>query len=237
MILNCLSWAKRYKDLISFSVIILFIFVIRVFQEKRSKWHRYYQNKLRESVRPLLQKVLTYYIQTGKKPGQSVDLGAGVGNETVDLLKKDWRVTSVDAESKAVDIIKQRADAQNCSGRLKVICSKFENLNWANIETSDLVFASYSLPFCHRKKFQGVWKDLISKLRPGGYFAGHFFGNQHLGFSKNDMENMVFFSKHEMLTLFKQFKVESILENIQDTVSGTGARIHEHVFEVIAQKL
>lgn len=218
-------------------IILFFLFATKHFQERRNKWHQYYKIKLKEPVRPLLKKVLTHYMQTEKKPGQAVDLGAGVGNESVELLKNEWRVMSVDAESQALEIINQRTDIQNYRDRMKIIFSKFENFKWSNLEMPDLVFASYSLPFCHREKFQTVWNDLTSKLRPGGYFAGHFFGNQHLGFSRKDMKSMVFFSKEGILALFKQFKVKDLSESIQDTVSGTGAAIHEHVFEVIAQKL
>lgn len=114
--------------------------------------------------------------------------------------------------------------------------ARFEELHWELLPEVDLLCASYSLPFCNPKEFEDVWENVTSKVLPGGRFAGHFFGPQYQGFSSKEMQSMTFLTKEEVLRLLQDFDVEYFHESEEDGQSGTGRKIHSHVFEVIARK-
>lgn len=42
----------------------------------------------------------------------------------------------------------------------------------------DMVKASFALPFCDPVDFPGLWSRIVTAIRPGGRFAGQFFGDR-----------------------------------------------------------
>ena len=69
-------------------------------------------------------------------------------------------------------------------------------------------------------------------MRPGGRFAGQFFG---LRDSWANEKEMTFHSEDQVRALFKNFEIERFHEMDEDGTSASGPK-HWHVFTVIARK-
>ena len=68
-----------------------------------------------------------------------------------------------------------------------------------------------------------------------GYFVGNFFGINDSWVKIK--EKMVFLSKEEVLTLFKNFEIIDFQEKEYDGKTGLGKIKHWHVYDVIAKKI
>src|SRR5438046_10615075 len=62
-------------------------------------------------------------------PALAVDLGCGGGTDTVELLRRGWRVLAIDAEPHAIEFLRQRSDLINVD-RLKTRVSRLEHRTW-----------------------------------------------------------------------------------------------------------
>lgn len=196
-----------------------------------SKWDKYYKNKMYQPPREVVVKSLDFF----QTPGQVLDLGCGIGNETAYLLDNGWDVWAIDCEPKAIEIMKERKDI-NSSHRLVTEVAKFENLNWKKLPQFDLICAAYSLPFCEPQQFSSIWTCIKEKINPNGRFAGHFFGMNYSGFSNAEKSKMTFLTKEQIIELLDGFDIEYLREVEEDGVSGTGLKCHSHIFYVIAKK-
>lgn len=210
-------------------ILLIAVLSVGVLAHQRGKWDKYYRRALTHPPRQLVVDALNLFPRQGK----AIYLGCGAGNETALLLNHGWRVWAIDSEPKAVQLLLTRTPDQE---RLVATIARFEELHWELLPEVDLLCASYSLPFCNPKEFEDVWENVTSKVLPGGRFAGHFFGPQYQGFSSKEMQSMTFLTKEEVLRLLQDFDVEYFHESEEDGQSGTGRKIHSHVFEVIARK-
>lgn len=196
------------------------------------KWDKYYKNKIGQPPRQLIVEALNRF----QKPGKAIDLGCGVGNEAAVLLNHGWEVWAVDGQSKAIQMIKERADIKDPEKLVLTVASFEDATLWNGLPEVDFIYASYALPFSKREKFYDVWANIVQKLNQNGRFAGHFFGLNYRGFNNEEIKEMTFLTKDEILHLFQGFEIEYFQEIEKDDESGTGHTIHSHIFEVIAQK-
>ena len=221
---------KFKKIWLTSSLLILLLIGIAALQH--GKWDRYYKNKLDQPPRQVIVKALNLF----ELPGKAIDIGCGVGNETILMLNSGWQVWAIDSEPKALQIINQRKDIKDSRKLLAAIANFEENSTWDMLPQVDFISASYALPFCNRHSFEKVWTHIKQKLNSGGRFAGHFFGLNYQGFTEKEMKQMTFFTKEEILNLLQDFDIEYFQEVEEDSKSGTGKAIHSHIFEVIVQK-
>jgi SAM-dependent methyltransferase len=225
--MNMTKWKK-----ISIIFTLLVILFLGLGILKQGKWDRYYKNKMGQPPREIIVEALNLF----KKQGKAIDLGCGVGNEAVFLLNKGWEVWAIDSEHQAIQIINKRNDIKEPE-KLTSVVNKFEEESvWDALPDVDFIYASYSLPFCNQSEFKRVWSHVKQKLIPGGRFAGHFFGLNYLGFPEQEVKEMTFLKREEVLSLFQDFDVESFKEFEEDGQSGTGRQTHSHIFEIIARK-
>ena len=105
--------------------------------------------------------------------GVAVDLGCGAGSEILDLLRRGWYVFAIDQEASAIQGVKDRVGAE-LAKNLRCSIQKIENIT--ELPDSDFVFAYHSLPFCDVRAVEKIFERVQSVLRPGGLFAGSFFG-------------------------------------------------------------
>lgn len=213
------------------TIFLVSVLLIGLIVLQSGKWDRYYKNKMSQPPRQLIVDALNLFHNRGK----AIDLGSGVGNEAILLLNRGWQVWVIDENLKAIQLIKSRSDI-TAQERLTTIIAKYEELNWSLLPQVDFFYAAYALPFCNPQEFEKVWKQIKAKIVPGGRFAGHFFGLNYQGFDKQEMKAMTFLTKKEVLELFQGFDIEYFQESEKDGQSGTGRKIHSHIFEVIAQK-
>jgi tellurite methyltransferase len=161
-------------------------------------------------------------------PGAAVDLGYGSGNETLHLLCGGWRVLGIDREAQAAALLEQRIPEElRHAAELRV--AGFEDVT---LPPADLIFAGFSIPFCHPTRFDALWAQIRDALRTGGRFAGQLFGVED-DWAQNP--NMTFHSRSHVERLLDGFDVENL-----DEVCGPGRSFAGpkkwHVFHVIARK-
>ena len=196
------------------------------------RWDAYYQNKLNEPAREFVVKTL----QVIPTPHQAVaiDLGAGVGHETLLLLEKGYHVKAVDNQKAAFDFMLKRPEIVKYKDRLTTITSPFESLDLSQLPAADIIIASFSLPFCRPENFDSFWISIVQKIKPGGYFIGNTFDPGFTAFAESDRMKMTFHTKAQTAALFKGFKIFRLNE-IRKEATTLGK--YDHYYEIFAQKL
>jgi SAM-dependent methyltransferase len=97
---------------------------------------------------------------------------------------------------------------------------------------ADLIYASFSLPFCAPGKFPELWRSIRRALRPGGHFAGQLFGDQDEWHGNRSMN---FHSLREIRTLMRGYRVELLRETVEEGQSFEGPK-HWHFFDLILER-
>ncbi|PWJ43655.1 Methyltransferase domain-containing protein [Quadrisphaera granulorum] len=135
-------------------------------------WARYNAAQTGREPRELCRQVLAL---AGPGLGRTaIDLGCGAGVETRALLAAGWRVHAIDSAPDTRAVVTRTAADQDLS-RLTIHHAPFADLD--ALPEADLVYAGYSLPYCDPSAFPRVWAAIRGALRPGGWFAGNFFGD------------------------------------------------------------
>ena len=162
-------------------------------------------------------------------PGFAVDLGCGDGRDTVELLRRGWRVFALDAQEEAIRRLRERVvDAD--AGWLETRVASFEDARWP---AADLVNSSFALPFCPPVHFDAVWTRVRASIRRGGRFSGHLFGDRDGWVATRDM---TFHSRDDAEALLAGLELERFDEVEEDGETATGNPKHWHVFHVVAHR-
>ena len=135
-------------------------------------WRAYYAKAGLGPPRPTLLHALDRLAADGVAHGHAVDLGCGVGRDTLELLRRGWRITAVDQEQDALDGLLAEATARGLPGP-EPVRSRFEMMD---LPPCHLVNASFALFFCPPHAFVKLWRRIRAALVPGGRFAGHLLG-------------------------------------------------------------
>jgi tellurite methyltransferase len=190
---------------------------------RNRNWCEYYQKRKGQPARETLQKALQLF-KKEKFIGAAYDLGCGAGNDTKVLLKNGWKVIAVDASPESLKYILplKIKYPENLSVQIK----PFLEINWRK---EDFVNASLSLPFCQKKYFNEVWRNVVNSIKKGGRFAGHFFGDR-------EEWTLVRIPKVKILKMFKDFELEMFEEVEKDENSLSGEFKHFHYFKIVAKK-
>ena len=190
-----------------------------------------------------------YYAKTGSRPPRetlivaldrfdaepadtarfAVDLGAGSGRDTVELLRRGWRVLAIDAEPDAIDALSARPDLPR-DADLSGMVARFEDAAWP---PCDLVNASFALPLCAPAGFERAWRRIVTSLQPGGRFAGQLYGTRD---SWAGRTGMTFHTRAEIDGLLAGFEVEHLVEEEDDSTTPRGEAKHWHVFHIVVRK-
>ena len=124
---------------------------------------KYYDNTESEKPRNNVQ----YFVDKIKcHSGKAIELGCGVGNDTVYLIKNNWNVLAIDREDVEEIIVKRLNDEEREKFRFQK--QNFESLE---LEKSNLIVANYSLPFCDKDKFEEVWNKIKGNILPNRIFC------------------------------------------------------------------
>jgi tellurite methyltransferase len=137
-----------------------------------SPWRGYYDVAGLRPPRPTLLRALDGLAQDGITRGRAVDLGCGVGRETLELLRRGWQVTAVDSEPEALARLAAGAQARGLPAP-ELVGATFEV---ASIPTCNLVNSSFALFFCDPAAFSRLWQRIRRALLPGARFAGQLIG-------------------------------------------------------------
>ncbi|MCI0549913.1 MAG: class I SAM-dependent methyltransferase [Anaerolineae bacterium] len=193
--------------------------------DKEMNWEEYYQKLAGRQPRQLLLDVLEKFPSGDSL--QAIDLGCGDGTETVVLLTRGWNVFAVDAEPASLKHLLEKVSGQDQT-RLQTQVAKFEEII---LLSADLIHASYSIPFCHPDDFSMLWDKIVGALKPGGRFAGQFFGVRD---SWANNKNMTFHTEQQVRAMLSGLETEYFHE--EDADGQAGDPKHWHVFTVIAKK-
>jgi membrane dipeptidase len=195
---------------------------LRVLDETWRPWGRYF-SLAGDDPRPTLLAAAGRFAA----PGFAVDLGAGTGRDTAELLRRGWSVIAIDREQEAIDRLRELVGPD--SGRLETRVSRFEEAEWP---ACDLVNASFSLPFCPPRSFGGLWRRIVDSLPSGGRFSGQLFGER----DEWAGSGIVVQTRDELDELLGPFEVERLDEFDAEGSTVIGKPKHWHVFHVVARK-
>lgn len=176
-----------------------------------------------------LMKALEKFDHECFKPGIAIDLGSGSGIDSLELLRSGWDVIAIDKEASAHELLIKQLPSEY-SNRIKTVVAAFEVLQ---LPDADLINATFSLPFCNKLDFARFWERLVDAIKPGGRFAGQFFG---INDSWASHPSMTFHSAEQVALLFQKFELDLYIEKEYDAHTLAGMPKHWHVFHVVAQK-
>jgi tellurite methyltransferase len=97
----------------------------------------------------------------------------------------------------------------------------------------DLVNASFALPFCEPRHFPELWTRIVAAIRPGGRFAGLFFGDRDSWASLPDRTHH---SQDEVVKLLQGFEIEMMRTEERDDQPDVRNPKHWQLFHVVARK-
>jgi SAM-dependent methyltransferase len=188
------------------------------------KWDDFVEVTTDKPHRVIIDEALKYM----SPPGKALDVGAGALNESRFLLDQGFDVTAIDSTPAAAQV----------AGSIKNHGFHFEQSTYQDYKfpknSYDLVSALYSLPFTPQQHFERVVHDVLDAVKPGGVFAGHFFGEHD---QWNDGSGTVNFITPEQLDDFlADFEKLSINEEEGEQPADTGGSKYWHIFHVIARK-
>jgi tellurite methyltransferase len=135
------------------------------------RWPEYYDAMAGKPPRDTLLFALDRF--DAEEPGVdaeccAIDLGCGEGRDTVEMLRRGWRVLAVDAQEEAIRRVRARPDLPPGSEkRLQTLVSPMEA---ARLPAALLVNASFALPFCPPEAFPALW-DRITESPADSFLA------------------------------------------------------------------
>ncbi len=139
-----------------------------------TNWQNYYKEK-KETPLSLRETVATALKCMEAPPYQVIDFGAGLGQDTIPLLKKKgFFVTAIDAEKDPLASLKNSIENEEEKSRLT--CYNLPFMSYTSQTQVDLFIASFTLPYRPTEEFTPCWEKILGLLKKGGLIATHFFG-------------------------------------------------------------
>ncbi len=163
-------------------------------------------------------------------PADAIDLGAGEGRDTQELLGRGWNVLAIDGSQAGIDLLRSRPGLEG-HPNLTTRVSTFETLG--DLPGVRLLNASFSIPFCHPDHFGRFWDEVTGAIEPGGRFAGQLFGDRDSWATIPDRSHQ---TREQALALFAGFDLELFDEEERDRQDYQGIEKRWHVYHVVARK-
>ena len=184
-------------------------------------WSNYQSNTLNNNVENLLLIFLNKYNDVNS----FIDLGCGAGNESVYLLKKGYKVISIDRQLNKNYILDRLNDKEK--DNVKFIECDFKDLV---LPLSDCILAMFSIPFCNPIYFDKLWDNIYNSINENGYFVGQLFGNRD-DFSKTNQVNT--FTREEAISKLSKYEI-LLFDEIEFIRESDNKKWH--YFNIIARK-
>ncbi|MGI0055627.1 MAG: class I SAM-dependent methyltransferase [Thermoplasmata archaeon] len=195
------------------------------------KWAGYYRWTAARPPRELLLRTLDHigWEKRRAPKRRAVELGFGAGTDTLELLHRGWQVLAIDREDAAARFLDRRVPTRDRSSLTTLIAP----LEGIELPRSDLIYASYSLPFCSPAAFPALWSAIRSALVPGGHFAGQLFGDRDEWVGQRPM---TFHRFGQIRRLTRGYKVELCRETVEEGQAYDGPK-RWHFFDLILEKM
>jgi SAM-dependent methyltransferase len=195
-------------------------------------WTKYYAATEGRPPRPTLLLALELFAAEGIC-GRAADLGCGDGRDAIELLRRGWSVSAIDAEPVALERLRTRRDLPP-SAKLDLQCGRFEAADWGR---ADLVNSSFALPFCPPEAFPALWRKIDMSIVPGGRFAGQLCGPRDSWAERGlDGRALTILDEAAAHRLFAGYAIELFDEEQSDAVTPRGEAKHWHIFHIVARK-
>ncbi|MGB8702392.1 MAG: class I SAM-dependent methyltransferase [Thermosynechococcaceae cyanobacterium] len=194
-------------------------------------WTTYYQAVAGRPPRDTLLNALACFESEADYPAQrfAIDLGCGDGRDTVELLRRGWRVLGIDGEPEAIARLQSRPDLDPKALETRV--EPFESLVLP--ASVDLINASFCLPFCPPHAFPSLWQSIVDSLRQGGRFCGQLYGDRD---SWASYANVTHHTRSEVEALLHAFALEFFEEEDHPGQTALNEAKHWHLFHIVARK-
>lgn len=192
-------------------------------------WPGYFASVLGKGARETLIAALDLFAQEGFTAGLGVDLAAGEGRDALELLRRGWRVVATDNHPDAFPLLLSRVP-ETLKPRLTTVEVDFAE---TEVPDCDLVNASFALPFCSPEHFPALWSRIVAAIRPGGRFAGQFFGDRD---TWAGLPGRTHHSRDEIMKLLEGFEIEVMNEEEKDDPPELRSPKHWQLFHVVAKK-
>lgn len=193
-------------------------------------WAAYYKKTGYRPPRPTLLRALDAFSQEASSEDLlAVDLGCGSGRDTIEILRRGWRVLAIDASKSAFRELFGRHDLPD-DALIGTQLARFEEME---LPPCDLVNAGFSLPLCAKESFPAVWAKILKSLRPGGRFSGQFYGNRD---SWAVDPELTILTLNEVKTYLASLELEFFEEEEEDSITPRGRSKHWHIFQIVARK-
>lgn len=135
-----------------------------------NKYQEYWQEKLNKysnqdwASKPTI--FATQAINYFPKTGHILDLGAGLGQDSIFFAENGYQVTSCDLSELAKDNIPQELQG-------KIVFKKLDLSNPLpfELESFDVVYSHLALHYFNEKRTQELFDQIYEILKPGGIFA------------------------------------------------------------------
>ena len=92
---------------------------------------------------------------------------------------------------------------------------------------------SFALPLCPPQAFPALWAAIRESLRPGGRFAGQFYGERD-DFAREP--HLTCHTAEETAAMLAGLEVEMLDEEEADGVTPRGRAKHWHIRHVVARR-
>lgn len=170
-------------------------------------------------------------------PRVAIDLGAGEGRDTRELLRRGFRVLALDPHPDAARLIAEGVPT-DLAEALTIVQAGTESLAMAlatrqEFARSSVINASFSLPFIPPTRFDRAWKAIRGALAPGGMLAGQFFGPLDSWASIPSRSHHTREQVEQMLTGLEILHLD---ESNKPGHDAEGNAKHWHVFHVVAKQ-
>jgi SAM-dependent methyltransferase len=192
-------------------------------------WPGYFASVLGKGARETLTAALDSFSADGFNEGLGVDVAAGEGRDTLELLRQGWSVVATDGHPEAFELLWSRVP-EPLKPKLTMVEVDFAEMQ---VPDCDLVNASFALPFCEPDHFPALWSRIVAAIRPGGRFAGQFFGDRD---SWASLPGRTHHSRDEIMKLLEGFEIEMMNEEERDDPPDLRSPKHWQLFHVVARK-
>ena len=204
----------------------------RVDKDHKFDWDSFYKARSNQKPRDTLLKALEIIEnkKINKKKMFAIDLGCGHGADTLELLKRNWKVLAIDNDLNGLKLLEQSI-LPEWKKNLETSKQPFESVK---LKECDWINAGFSIPFCRPESFMKLWNEIVRSIKQGGRFSGQFFG---VNDDWSNIQTMTFHTKEQALKLFDKFEIESFEEKDEDGFTAEGEAKYWHVFSVVAKKI
>ena len=93
----------------------------------------------------------------------AIDLGCGAGRDTLEMLRRGWRILAIDKQPEAIEQVASVVPPELLD-RLEGRVAAFEDIT--TLPQADLINAAFALPFCHPDHFDTLWLPSSPRCRP-----------------------------------------------------------------------